>query len=149
METTIGQDKLVALIRHTNAIIAELDTLVRTAQAEAEAGRLDAILADLSDESPELYAYTHDVGGEPHIFVSVGGNGNAFAQASLPVSKLDVHCICDARIEYEHPDGPLPSSSTPNQLEIRALTLRILEQRLECILNRIAVSVECGSLQPN
>lgn len=149
MKTTIGQDKLVALIKHTNALIAELDTLVRTAQAEAEAGRLDDILADLSDESPELYAYTHIEGGEPHIFISVGGNGNAFAQASLPVSKLDLHCIQDAKIEYSHPDGPLPDYATPAQLESRAQTLRCLEGRIERALNRIAVAEECGFLQPN
>jgi hypothetical protein len=108
---------------------------------------LRTILADLSDESPELYVFVED-GDDPHIVVSVGGKGSAFAQAELLVSKLDLHCVDDAKIEYIHPDGPLPDNATPAQLELRAHTLRRLERRIEVAFNRIAVAEECGSLQP-
>lgn len=109
---------------------------------------LHAILADLSDESPELYAYADIVLGELNIIVSVR-NAHACAEATLPISKLDLHCVCDAKIEYVHIDGPLPSNATPERLESRARTLRHLEGRLEEAFNRIAVAEECGSLQPN
>lgn len=110
---------------------------------------LHAILADLSDEGPELFAYIDVVGGETSIIASVSDAGGASAEATLPVSKLDLHCVCDAKIEYEHPDGPLPSNATPERLESRARLLRHLEDRLEKAFNRIAVAEECGSLQPN
>jgi len=110
---------------------------------------IPTMLADLSDESPELFAQLINQQGVPHIEICVA-HSSMRARAVLPIDELDLYAVStgDAVLSYEHLDGPLPSTASPAALEFRAQGLRRLEDQIETAYNRLAVAEERGYLEP-